>query len=83
MNAFGNEGFGDIPFEASDEKEVLREGSALDDSLFLQSKDASKLLLEESKEKDSSNISLDKSKVGKLLRRNIFLILKCFKYIFE
>ena len=65
MNAFGDEGFGDIPFGASDEKEVLREGSALDDSSFMHSKDNSKLLLEESHSKDPSNALLERSKLSK------------------
>lgn len=71
MNAFGDEGFGDIPFGVSDEREVLREGSALDDSSFMHSKDASKLLLEESNGKDPSNASLERSKLALELDEHI------------
>ena len=63
MHAFEDEGFGDTPFGASDEKELLRAGTALDDSSFIRSKDKSNLLLEESDVKDGSVIS-DKQKIG-------------------
>ncbi len=64
MHAFEDEGFGDTPFGASDEKEVLRRGSAsLDDSTFIRSKDQSNILLDESHANDGSTIA-DKQKIG-------------------
>ena len=69
MHAFEDEGFGDTPFGASDEKEVLRGGSALDDSSFVRSKDQSNILLDESNLKDSS--MADKQKIGTTYYRGI------------
>ena len=63
MHAFEDEGFGDTPFGASDGKEILRGGSALDDSSFVRSKDQSNILLDESHVKDGSMMA-DKQKIG-------------------
>ena len=77
MHAFEDEGFGDTPFGAGDEKEVVRGGSAsLDDSSFMRSKDQSNILLDESHVKDGSTV-LDKTKIG---TQNIFLTL-CFTLV--
>ena len=64
MHTFEDEGFGDTPFGATDDKEILRGGSAsLDDSSFMRSKDQSNILLDESNVKDGSTIT-DKQKMG-------------------
>ena len=70
MHNLEDEGFGDTPFGASDEKDVLRGGTALDDSSFIRSKDQSNILLDESNLKDGSTLS-DQQKIGRVhLYRN-------------
>ena len=72
VGLIGDDGFGDIPFD-DNEKEILRAGSAADDSLFT-SKDQSRLITidEPNETKDTKDNLLD-SKLGMWL-----LLLFCF-----
>ncbi|XP_031566468.1 double-strand-break repair protein rad21 homolog [Actinia tenebrosa] len=45
-NLLGDEGFGDIPFDSDGEKEIMRAGTGMEESLY-QSKDLSKITLNE------------------------------------
>ncbi|EDO38394.1 predicted protein [Nematostella vectensis] len=59
----GDEGFGDIPFDQDGEKEILREGEVMEDSLY-QSKDLSKITLDETENKGISDSTFERSKIG-------------------
>lgn len=54
--------FGDTTFGETNEKEILRAGSALDESVYRES-DVSKITIEDEREADK--ISLNKSTLGK------------------
>lgn len=65
-NLLGDEGFGDIPFDSDGEKEIMRGGPALEESLY-QSKDVSKITLNETDiGKGPSDSTFDRSKIGKI-----------------
>ena len=64
MNNFiGDDAFGDIPFDQESEKEILRAGSLLEDSLH-QENDASKITLDKGDQKDLTDSTLERSKIG-------------------
>ena len=58
--------FGDTPFGESNEKEILRAGSALDESVYKES-DASKITIDEEKDEAGDRQSVNKSTLGKAL----------------
>ena len=58
--------FGDTPFGETNEKEILRSGSALDESVYKES-DASKITIEEERDETGDKLSASKSVLGKLL----------------
>ena len=70
----GDNFFGDTPFGESNEKEILRAGSVLDESVYKES-DVSKITLEEEKDKTDDKLSLSRSNLGK---HSYFLL--CCKY---
>ena len=56
--------FGDTPFGETNEKEILRAGSALDESVYRES-DASKITIEEEKDEAGDRSIANKSTLGK------------------
>lgn len=63
----GDEGFGDIPFDSDGEKEIMRGGPALEESLY-QSKDISKITLNETDTgRGFPDSTFDRSKISKSL----------------
>ncbi|KAK3738843.1 hypothetical protein QZH41_015053 [Actinostola sp. cb2023] len=62
-NLLGDEGFGDIPFDSDGEKEILRGGTAMEESLY-HSKDVSKITLNETNEgKGMADSTFERSKI--------------------
>ena len=55
--------FGDTPFGETNEKEILRAGSALDESVYKES-DASKITIDEEKDDAIERASVTKSTLG-------------------
>ena len=55
--------FGDTPFGETNEKEILRAGSALDESVYKES-DASKITIDEEKDDAIERASISKSTLG-------------------
>ena len=71
-NFIGDDGFGDM-FEGEMERELAREGSALEDPLF-QANDTSKLsTIEDAEPKTITDSTLERSKLGKMF--NLVLVL--------
>jgi hypothetical protein len=63
-NLLGDEGFGDIPFDSDGEKEIMRAGTAMEESLY-QSKDLSKITLNETDGgKGVADSTFERSKIG-------------------
>ena len=60
----GDDGFGDIPFDQESEKEILRAGSLLDESLH-HDNDISKITLDKEDQREITDSTLDRSKIGK------------------
>ena len=64
--------FGDTPFGETNEKEMLRAGSALDESVYKES-DASKITIEEEKDENGDKSSVNKSTLGSLCSLEVYL----------
>lgn len=65
-NYLGDEGFGDIPFDSEGEKEILRAGPAMEESLY-NSKDVSKITLNETDASQGlADSTFERSKIGKI-----------------
>ena len=81
-NFIGDDGFGDIPFEGELEKEILRAGSALDDSLY-QSKDISKITIDDGEQRAITDSTLERNKLGnsKCIHFCLFFSPKCLSFI--
>jgi len=81
-NLLGEDGFGDIPFDSEGEKEILRAGPAMEESIY-NSKDASKITLNETDTgKGIADSTFERSKIGKNLHSFIHAFIHSFIHSF-